>query len=209
VVHYLQKWILDGKIPHVPIFVDSPLVADIVEVYRRHPHLLPADGAILLETDFTISGKPGVHYIRTWDESRAITRFADPCVIVASGGMLDAGRALYHLQHYIDDPRCSIALVSYQAPHSLGARLLQKGPTVYFLGKGWNKWADVVEFKGFSGHADQNDFLALLTPLAGQTGKVRLVHGEPDQAEALAASLRERGFSEVAIPDRDDSVSLA
>ncbi len=115
----------------------------------------------------------------------------EPCVLVASGGMCDGGRILQHLRLHLDDPRTSIVLVSYQAPHSLGAQLLQMRPTVRFHGRNWNKWAEVVSINGFSGHADQDDFLALLGPALGETDKVRLVHGEPPQAEALAAGLRQ------------------
>jgi metallo-beta-lactamase family protein len=91
----------------------------------------------------------------------------------------------------------------------VGARLLEKRPTVRFHGRSWNKWAEVVEMKGFSGHADQNDFLALLGPAAGVTGKVRLVHGEPEQAEALAAGLLRQGFADVAAPRRGETVPVA
>jgi metallo-beta-lactamase family protein len=130
-------------------------------------------------------------------------------VIVASGGMCEAGRVLHHLQHVIVDPRCSIVLVSYQAPQSLGQRLLERGPSVRFLGKKWNKWAEVVDLNGFSGHADHDDFLSLLGPSAGRTKKVRLVHGDLARAEQLAQALRERGFDEVAIPGLGETVSLA
>jgi metallo-beta-lactamase family protein len=123
--------------------------------------------------------------------------------------MLDAGRALYHLQQTIDDPRCSIVLVSYQAPQSLGYRLLQRGPSIFFLGKVWNKWADVIALNGFSGHADQQDFLRTLAPLAGRTAKVKLVHGELDQAEILAQNLRGRGFADVGIPERQQMTLVA
>ncbi len=208
VVHFLQKWIAEGLLPRVPIYVDSPLVADIVDVHRRHPHLLTADSQAILAAEDRSDTSP-VKYIRSWRGSRDLGASREPCVIVASGGMLDAGRALYHLQQYIDDPRCSIVLVSYQAPQSLGHRLLQRGPTVFFMGKVWNKWADVFALSGFSGHADQDDFMRTLAPLAGQTAQVQLVHGEIDRAEALADSLRERGFAKVGIPQREETALVA
>src|SRR5262249_3767359 len=111
--------------------------------------------------------------------------------------------------HNIDDPRCSVVLVSYQAPQSLGQRLRERGPTVRFLGRQWNKWADVIDLNGFSAHADHQDFLAALAPLAGRARKVRVVHGELEQAEALAGALREQGFPDVAIPAYEESVRLA
>ncbi len=121
--------------------------------------------------------------------------------------MCEAGRILRHLQHHVDDPRASIVLVSYQSPQSLGQRLRERGPTVTFLGKKWNKWAEVVDLNGFSGHADHNDLLGQLAPLAGKV-KVRLVHGQVEQAAVLAQDLRERGLQDVAIPARGEQAAL-
>src|SRR5262249_30659924 len=149
-----------------------------------------------------------VRYVRTLEDSRALSAWREPCILIASGGMCEGGRSLHHLKEVIDDPRCSVVLVSYQAPHTLGRRLLERGPVVRFRGRRWNKWADVVELPGFSGHADHDDFLALLRPLAGRGPRVRLVHGEEAQAEALAQALRTEGFVDVAIPARGEVTHL-
>jgi len=77
-----------------------------------------------------------------------------------------------------------------------------------FHGRNWNKWIDVIEVNGFSGHADRDDFLAYLRPLAESTGKVRLVHGEPEQAWALADRLSEAGFADVDVPAREEVVCI-
>ena len=132
----------------------------------------------------------------------------EPCVIVASGGMCDSGRVVHHLRHHIDDPRGVIVLVSYQAPQSMGAKLLEHNPTVRFHGKKWNKWVSVVQMNGFSGHADHDDLLHLLRPLADSKRRVGLVHGEPDSAEALARGLRPMGFGGVRIPERGEVLEL-
>jgi metallo-beta-lactamase family protein len=200
VVHFLQRWMRDGVLPRMPLFVDSPLAADVAEVYRRYPESFePMEGA----------GVPPVHYIKTADESREVSVQPEPCVLVASGGMCDGGRIMHHLRTHIDDPRTSIVLVSYQAPHSVGCQLLEKKPTVRFHGRTWNKWAEVVQINGFSGHADHNDFLALLSSAAGKTGQVRLVHGEPEQAAALAKGLRAHGFPDVAAPLPEETAEVA
>jgi metallo-beta-lactamase family protein len=130
-------------------------------------------------------------------------------VIIAPSGMCEGGRIVGHLKQHIDDPRCSIVLVNYQAPHTPGRQLLERNPTVRFHGRKWNKWADVVYLAGFSGHADHDDLLAALAPLAGPAVKVRLVHGEPEQAAALARELGKQGFADVAIPSRGETVNVA
>jgi metallo-beta-lactamase family protein len=199
VVHYLQQWMRQGVLPALPIYVDSPLAAEIAFVHEQYPDALWADG-----TD----GDVPVEYVLSPHEAQARSQQRDPCVIVASGGMCDGGRIMQHLRQHVDDPRSSVMLVSYQAPQSLGAQLLEKRPTVRFHGRTWNKWAEVVRIEGFSGHADQNDFEALLGPAAEQTGKVRLVHGEPEQADALAERLRLLGFADVDVPAREETVSV-
>jgi metallo-beta-lactamase family protein len=224
VVNYLLDGIAAGRIPAVPIYVDSPLATDVAAVYQRYPDSLKGGAAVArrLAPDLW-NGKAGyvdppatgngwegqkVHYVRTREESKDVSTLREACVVVASGGMCEGGRILRHLQHHIDDPRCSVVLVSYQALESLGRRLLERGPTVRFLGRKWNKWAHVVEIPGFSGHADQNDFLTLLRPLADGPTRVRLVHGEMEQAEALAGALRERNMRDVQIPSRGERVDF-
>jgi metallo-beta-lactamase family protein len=153
-------------------------------------------------------GGSHIRYVISREESQALAERRGPCVVVAASGMCEAGRILQHLKHNIDDPRASVVLVSYQAPHTVGHRLLERGPTVRFLGRTWNKWAEVHELNGFSGHADHADFLSLLGPLVGRVGRVRLVHGEPVSAEALAEGLRGLGFADVAVPARGDTEVL-
>jgi metallo-beta-lactamase family protein len=207
VVHYLHHWMENGLLPALPLFVDGRLAADVSEVYRRYPQcfdprVMPPPGR---EEEFL--SEPGVQHVRGLDESRELAVRRGPCIIVASSGMCEAGRILQHLKQNLDDPRCTVVLVSYQAPGTLGWRLLQPRPTVRFHGRDWNLWAHVVKLDGFSGHVDQNDLLALLGPLAGTAHKVRLVHGEPEQAEALAAALRQRGFADVDMPALGETVS--
>ncbi len=193
----------------MPIYVDSPLAADVADVYRDHPECLDeATTRRLADGDDPLHGPP-VRYIRDAEESHDLAESRKPCVIVAAGGMCEGGRILRHLRQTIDDPRTSVVLVSYQAPNSLGRRLLEPRPTVRFHRRDWNLWANVIDLHGFSGHADRNDFLDFLSPLAGRTRHVRLVHGEPEQAAALAVALRAQGFDDVGVPKLGEQVWLA
>ncbi len=201
VVHYIQDWMGRGELPEVPIYVDSPLAADITEVHRLYPELLS-------EPFRREVAHPRTRYVRESRESRALSTQPGPCILVASGGMCEAGRIVNHLEHNVDDPRCTILLVSYQAPGSLGRKLLDRGPTVHFRGRRWNKWAEVVDLNGFSGHADQNDLRHFFRPLRERAPRVCLVHGDPEQAHALAAGLRADGFADVGVPQRGESVPV-
>lgn len=197
-VHYLSRWMSEGVIPQLPLFVDSPLAADVADVYRRYP-----EGFLERPT-----GDIRATYVRSAAESDELEERREPCIIVASGGMCEGGRILKHLRRHIDDPRATLVLISYQAPDSLGRRLLDKTPTVRFHGRNWNKWIEVVELNGFSGHADHDDLLAYLTPLAERTGKVRLVHGEPKASWALAEALDDAGFPDVDVPAPGEKVLI-
>jgi metallo-beta-lactamase family protein len=198
VIHYLRRWMADGVLPRLPIYVDSPLAAEISLVYDEYPNSFHPD-----------ANDVPIEFLENQDEAQSRSMQRDPCVIVASGGMCEGGRIGHHLRHHIDDPRSTVVLVSYQAPTSLGAQLLERRPTVRFHGRTWNKWAEVVELNGFSGHADQEDFRALLGSAVGLTGRVRLVHGEVAQSEALAKSLAGMGFTDVGVPGREESVQVA
>jgi metallo-beta-lactamase family protein len=205
----LAQAIQAGRLPQVPVFVDGPLAADIAAVYRHHPDALDEASAGRARAGQSFLDGPTVRYVRSHEESRALTQLLAPAVILAPGGMCEGGRILQHLKHHVDDPRCSIVLVSYQAPHTPGRRLLERGPTVRIHGRKWNKWAEVFYLAGFSGHADHNDLVAYLGPLAGRAGKLCLIHGEEEQAQALARNLRERGFAGVLLPERGETIAVA
>lgn len=208
IIHVLQQGLREGQIPKIPVFVDSPLASEVAEVYRGHPNSLSDGIARALREGHGLLGGDGVTYVRDFEQSTLLATRPGPSAIIASSGMCDAGRIQQHLKQLVDDPRCTIILVSYQAPGTVGRKLLESKPTVRFQGRDWNKWIEVVHLDGFSGHADKSDFSAYLKPLAGKVGKVRLIHGEREQADALADTLRGFGFDDVGVPVPGDRVVI-
>ena len=197
VLYYLRLWMSRGLMPQMPIYVDSPLSQKFDAVFQKHQDCLAPE----VDT-------PPCNWLESEEEAWSRSTQQEPCIIVASGGMCEGGRIVPHLKNHLDDPRCTIVLVSYQAPDSMGAKLLSQVPTVRLHGRIWNKWIEVAEVKGFSGHADKDDFEWLLRDAVESTGKVRLVHGEPPQMLALASQLRDMGFKDVEAPKRKQSVTL-
>src|SRR4029077_20020503 len=128
--------------------------------------------------------------------------------IISASGMCEAGRILYHLTYNIEDPRSTILIAGWQAPHNHGRRRVERRPEVRILGRVFAVKAEVVVLNGLSSPADHGDLLRSLSPLAGSAERLRLVHGEPERAEALAQELRAAGFPDVAIPDRGESVPV-
>jgi metallo-beta-lactamase family protein len=208
-VFFLHQLVRSGRLAPLPVYVDSPLAATTTEVYRLHPECFDEATALLLEDDPDLFGKGLVRYVTSVEESKRLNGVRDPCVIIAASGMCEAGRILHHLKHNIEDPRNTVLIVGFQAPDTLGRRLVEKRPEVRILDRVYKRNAEVVVMNGFSSHADQGELLEALGPLAGRTRRVCLVHGEPEQAEALRQALLARGFGEVLVPDRGETVSLA
>jgi metallo-beta-lactamase family protein len=205
VIYFLHQLMSQGRLPDIPIFVDSPLAANATEVFRLHPECFDQETANLLADDPHLFDGRHVRYIQSVEESKKLNGMHDPMIVIAASGMCETGRIVHHLKYNIEDPRNTVAIIGFQAPDTLGRRIVEKQPEVRIHGRMWKLRAEVVVMNGFSSHADQGDFHDFLQPLAHGTAHVRLVHGEVDQAEALAKSLRSYGFADVAIPARGES----
>jgi metallo-beta-lactamase family protein len=208
VVYFLHQLMNAGRLPDLPIYVDSPMAVRATEVFRAHPECFDEETLKLLQEHPDLFGEQRIRYIDKVHDSIALNDLRQPCVIIAASGMCEAGRILHHLKHNIEDPRSTILIVGYQAPDTLGHRLVEHRPEVRILGQMFPVKAEVVVLNGFSSHADHGDLLRDLGPLVGTARKVRLVHGEPDRAAALKEGLEKIGFTDVAIPDRGDTVTI-
>jgi metallo-beta-lactamase family protein len=208
VTYFLHQLMSAGHLPDLPIYVDSPLAARATEVFRAHPECFNDDTLALVKAHPDLFGEQHVRYIEKVDESIALNDRREPCVIIAASGMCEAGRILHHLKHNIENPLNTVLIVGFQAPDTLGRRLVERRPEVRILGRMFQLKAEVVVLNGLSSHADHPDLMRSLGPLAATTGHVRLVHGEPDRAEALAAGLKTAGFADVAVPERGDTVTV-
>jgi metallo-beta-lactamase family protein len=208
VVYFLHQLRSAGRLPELPVYVDSPMAVKATEVFRTHTECFNEQTLQLLADQPDLFGPQHVHYIERVDESIALNDRPGPCVIISASGMCEAGRVLHHLKHHIEDPRSTILIAGYQAADTLGRRIVERRPEVRILGRSFAVRAEIVVLNGLSSHADHPDLMRSLTPLAGRARRVRLVHGDPDRAEALAADLRTAGFADVAIPDRGDTVAV-
>jgi metallo-beta-lactamase family protein len=206
VIYFLHQLMNAGKLPDVPIFVDSPMATKATEVFQAHPECFDAETRALFEAHPDLFGGKRVRYVENVNESIALNRRPGPCVIIAASGMCEAGRILHHLKHNLGDARNTVLIAGYQAEHTLGRRLVERRPEVRVLGRVCPVKAEVVVLNGLSSHADHADLLRMLGPLSG--ARTRLVHGEPDRAAALAEGLRGIGFADVAIPDHGDTAEV-
>lgn len=209
IVYFLHQLMSAGRLPNLPIFVDSPMAVRATEVFRAHAECFDETTLRLLDEQPNLFGEQRVRYIDKLHESLALNNLREPCVIISASGMCEAGRVLHHLKHNLEDPRSAVLIAGYQAPDTLGRRLVERRPEVRILGRTLALKAEIIVLNGLSSHADHGGLLASLAPLVETAGQVRLVHGEPERAAALADDLRVVGFADVAIPDSGESVSVA
>lgn len=200
-VYELHQLARDGKIPErVPVFIDSPLAMRATKIYREHPEVFDAEATAFNHGGGMFDGDM-FHYVESVDESKALHARRGPLVIISASGMCEAGRILHHLKNNIEDPRNTVLIVGFQAVNTLGRRIVERYRSVKIYGEMYNLNAQVKVLNGYSSHANARELLNALTPLAKNCRRAFLVHGEPDQAAALAAGMNRAGFDEVTVPE--------
>ena len=201
---------LAGELPNIPIYIDSPLAVNVTEAFRTHPECYDQETKDVLQADpdGDVFGFQRLTYIRSVEESKALNERPGPMIIVSASGMCENGRVLHHLRNTVENPNNMILFVSFQAPYTLGARILEESKTLRILGEDFKLRAEVRRIESFSGHADRNDLLAWVKPQAQNLKGVFLVHGELDSAMSLAAAIRDLGVKNVQVPAKGDVVAL-
>ena len=177
-----------------PAFVDSPMAVSATQIYRRHPGDLRDTIRAMLERHEDPFGSQAIHYIRDVEESQALNSRTDPFIVIATSGMLESGRILYHLSHHIGDPRAALLLVSFQAVNTLGRRLADGVSPVHILGESYDVRLEVDTLPAFSGHAGRSEILAWLGTIP-RVGRIYCVHGEEAQSRALAQRMAAAGYT--------------
>jgi len=199
---------LAGKIPEIPVYVDSPLAADVTEVYRRHPEC-HEPGTWTKGDPFGFSL---LHTVRTAEESKRLNDLEGPAIIIAASGMCEHGRILHHLYHHGANERNAILFVGYQAEHTLGRRILEnrkeRVQEIRVHGRPMTLRAQVFKMNGLSAHADRPGLEAFIRAHARTLKNAFLVHGEPDAAEALAGWVRDTTMARTLVPGLGQEVTI-
>ena len=209
IVHTLDQLWNEDRIPHIPVFVDSPLAVNATAVFQTHPECYDAELLEYLLTDPSPFGFERLEYVREASRSKELNGLRVPFVVISASGMAEAGRILHHLRNTVEDDKHTILIVGYQAEHTLGRRLVERRETVKIFGQPHTLRAQVEVMNTFSAHADEPglvDFVGALDRNRLQT--VYLVHGDPPRQEALADALRQSGVANVEAPARGHAVTL-
>jgi metallo-beta-lactamase family protein len=199
-----------GKMPPMPVYVDSPLTVKITDVFRLHPECFDAETRDLIASDTSPFDFDELRYVSSTEDSKGLDADASPAIIISASGMCEAGRVLHHLRATIEDPKNAVLIVGFQAAHTLGRRLVEHRPRAKIFGVERDVRAEVVVMNGFSAHADQKGLVdfAAESRQGGRLKNVYLVHGEPGPQRVLSRLLEEPGDVEVNAPRPGDRVRV-
>ena len=208
-VYHLNMMMFANDVPPVPVFVDSPLAVNASQVFKKHPEIMDDETRWFVQQashpalDFKM-----LTYVKSVEESKALNLRKDPMVIISASGMAETGRILHHLKNNIENPKNTVCIVSWQAPHTLGRRLADREKRIKIFGEPYNVKAEIATIGGLSGHAGQ-DLLARYAVNTKRTvKKVFLVHGEAAPAAALSEKLKDLNLREVYYPELHSSAEL-
>jgi metallo-beta-lactamase family protein len=210
IVYELKRLRTAKRIPAMPVYVDSPLAVKLTDVFKLHPDCYNRETFELLHSGQSPFDFEGLEYVSEVEQSKAIDASDHPCIIISASGMCEAGRVLHHLRATIESDKNTILIVGYQAPYTLGRRLVEQQSEVRIFGVMRRRAAEVVVLDGFSAHADQAGLVEFAEAVR-QRGKLRqviLVHGEPAAQGVLTDLLSKRGFPSVHAPKAGDRIRL-
>ncbi|HEQ70944.1 MAG TPA: MBL fold metallo-hydrolase [Spirochaetia bacterium] len=211
-VYSLNRLMQRGAIPDsLPIYVDSPLAVNATGIYRLHPEVWDSETEEFLDETGTRDpfGFSMMRYTHSVAESKNLNHLKGPAVIISASGMAETGRILHHLKNNIEDQRTTVLFVGYQAPYTLGRRLLDKTPRVKIFGEEYIVRARIEKIDGFSAHADKDELLAWVRTLKRPPRYTFVVHGEEESSRAFAEALRKENFPDVRTPVRGERRELS
>jgi metallo-beta-lactamase family protein len=213
VVWVLDHLVREGRIPRVPLFLDSPMASRATDVYYDHPEIYDEETKQLLDSGESPLKYPGQEFTDSVEQSKSIRNQKRPIMVVASSGMLTGGRIMHHLKDFLPDPSCTILFIGYQGEGTLGRHIQNGGTSARIDGQEFPIRCRVRSISGFSAHADQHELEAWLKHFAGSESgdrprRVFVVHGDPDAAEAFARRIRDDLGMDPHIPKHRERVAL-
>jgi metallo-beta-lactamase family protein len=208
IVYILSQLHYAGKLPEIPVFVDSPLAVNATQVFISHPECMDEEIHRYLIESEDPWGFNGLTYVRTTEGSKALNNYDKPCIIISASGMLNAGRIVHHVFNNIEHKQNTILMVGYCAPYTLGGILRAGAKTVQVFGESLQVNADVAIMDSFSAHGDRVEMLQFLKNQTTTAQKVFLVHGTIDRQEKWRDYLLENGFKAIEIPTLGSEVTL-
>ena len=208
-LYYLNDLLAADRIPHILVFLDSPMAVKVIEIFERNLPLLDEDMNRHVRDNLSPFHFPGFKPVHTVDESKAINHITGTVAVMAGAGMCTGGRIKHHLVNNISRPESTVLFVGYQAAGTLGRLIMEGASPVRIFGQSLPVKARVAHLPGCSAHADRDELLAWLQNVKSKPPRrIFVTHGEPESAAKFAETLRANAF-EAAVPKYGDRAELA
>lgn len=208
IVYMLDKLETADLLPKIPVYVDSPLAVNATTIFGAHPECFDNDMNEYLLIDDNPFGFNDLRYVRSVDDSKAINNSQEPCIIISSSGMMNAGRVKHHLFNNIENPNATFLIVGYCSPETPGGQLRAGKESLKIFGEHKMVHARIKVMDSFSAHADRGEIYDFIKNQKDQVKHLFLVHGELDTQQAFKGYLGERGFENISIPEEAEMVDL-
>ncbi|MEK7508000.1 MAG: MBL fold metallo-hydrolase [Patescibacteria group bacterium] len=190
-LYHLNQLFEGGRVPRIPVFIDSPLAIKLTAVYRKYESSFNKETLSVIRSGDDILNFPGLKLTLATEESKEINWVPPPKIIIAGSGMSQGGRILHHEMRYLPDSKSTILFVGYQAVGSLGRHIMDGASEARIMGESVAVRCKKVVIPGYSAHADQPLLLKWLSPMRTTLKKVFLVHGEENSSEALGQKIKD------------------
>jgi metallo-beta-lactamase family protein len=205
----LNKLEVDGRLPDLNYYVDSPLSVKTTEIIKRHAELYNKRVVRLMKEDKYPFEFKGLHMITDVEDSKRLNNKKEPMVIISASGMAEAGRIKHHIANNIENPRNTILMAGFCEYHSLGAKLMRGEKEVKIYTQEFQVKANIASIKSMSAHADYDDLCQFIAcQNASHVKSLFIVHGEYDVQEEFRNRLLKKGFKDVEIPNRHQVFNL-
>jgi metallo-beta-lactamase family protein len=209
ILYLLGEFSRAGKLPDIPIYLDSPLAIKATEIFRKNKKYYDEAARAIVEQGFDPFAMPNLRLTPTVEESKKINTQQGSAIVISANGMCTGGRIKHHLKHNLWRPGASVIIVGFQAQGTTGRKLVDGAKTVTLFGEKVAVRAKVFTIGGFSAHADQADLLKWVSHFAEKSRpRVFVIHGESTSSETLAGAIKERFGLDVYIPRWREVLSL-
>ncbi|MFC1915146.1 MBL fold metallo-hydrolase RNA specificity domain-containing protein [Chloroflexota bacterium] len=208
ILYYLNELLIEDRIPHLMVFLDSPMAISITEVFKRHAELFDEEMTELVIHHKSPFDFPGFKMVQTVDESKSLNYIAGTIMIIAGSGMCTGGRIKHHLVNNISRRKSTIIFVGYQATGTLGRQIIDGAKKVRILGQQYPVRARIIQIHGFSSHADRDELLRWLSGLKKPPKHLFVTHGESGTAQQFGDFLREKTGWQISVPGYGEEAFL-
>lgn len=208
-LYTLNKLYLDRQLPPLKVFTDSPLSFGSTRIHQKYARLLNQEAREFKEQNEMLFDFENLVYIESGDASKAISNYAEPCVIISSSGMVQGGRIEHHIAANIENPYATVLMIGYASEGTLGWRLLNGQDSITIDGKQKKVLANIEKIDVFSGHGDRDDLIDFVKNQdSSQLKNIFLIHGEAQSMRDFRDTLAVKGYEKVVIPEKGQAFEL-